>query len=84
MNKLCVVGIGPGNRSGITYEAFQALESADVIIGYTKYISLIDEWFEGKEFLSTPMKKEIERCRLAFQMASEGRFIALVDRKSTV
>lgn len=78
MKKLYVVGIGPGRRSGVTHEALQALESSDTIIGYTKYVSLIEDWLTGKEFISTPMKKEIERCKLAFEIAAKGRVVAMV------
>lgn len=78
MKKLYVVGIGPGRRSGITHEALQALESSDTIIGYTKYVSLIEDWLTGKELISTPMKKEIERCKLAFEIAAKGRVVAMV------
>ena len=35
MNKLYVVGIGPGAYEKMTIEAAQALKNSDVIIGYT-------------------------------------------------
>lgn len=57
MNKLYVVGIGPGAYEKMTIEAANALNNSDVIIGYTVYVDLVKEHFSGKEFLTTPMKK---------------------------
>lgn len=75
---IAVVGIGPGRESMMTNEALQALDSADVIVGYTVYLDLLGERFAGKEFLSTPMKQEAERCRLAFEEAAKGKSVAMV------
>ena len=35
MSKLYVVGIGPGDLNNMTYEAREAIESADTVVGYT-------------------------------------------------
>ena len=75
---IAVVGMGPGRESMMTNEALQALDSADVIVGYTVYLDLLGERFAGKEFLSTPMKQETERCRLAFEEAAKGKSVAMV------
>ena len=65
MNKLYVVGIGPGAYEKMTIEAAEALKKSDVIIGYTVYVDLVREHFPEKEFMTTPMKKEVDRCILA-------------------
>ena len=75
---IAVVGMGPGRESMMTDEALQALDSADVIVGYTVYLDLLGERFAGKESLSTPMKQETERCRLAFEEAAKGKSVAMV------
>ena len=75
---IAVVGMGPGRESMMTNEALQALDSADVIVGYTVYLDLLGERFAGKESLSTPMKQETERCRLAFEEAAKGKSVAMV------
>ena len=75
---IAVVGMGPGRESMMTDEALQALDSADVIVGYTVYLDLLGERFAGKEFQSTPMKQETERCRLAFEEAAKGKSVAMV------
>ncbi len=78
MNTIRIVGMGPGNESMMTQQAIQALESADVIVGYTVYLDLLGEKFRGKEFLSTPMKQEAERCRMCFREAAKGKTVAMV------
>lgn len=78
MNKLYVVGIGPGAYEKMTIEACEALKNSDVIIGYTVYVDLVREHFPGKEFLTTPMKKEVERCVLAFEEAGKGKTVSMI------
>ena len=78
MNKIYVVGIGPGAYEKMTIEAARSLEKCDVIIGYTVYIDLVKDHFPGKTFLSTPMKKEKERCVLAFEEAAKGQEVAMI------
>ena len=72
MNKLYVVGIGPGAYEKMTIEAAEALKKSDVIIGYTVYVDLVREHFPEKEFMTTPMKKEVDRCILAGLMYETG------------
>ena len=75
---IAVVGMGPGMESMMTQQALQALDEADVIVGYTVYLDLLGDRVEGKEFLSTPMKQEAERCRMAFAEAAKGKSVAMV------
>ena len=78
MKLLNVVGIGPGAWNKMTIEAAEALQCSDTIIGYTVYIDLVKEHLPGKEFLSTPMKKEVERCVMAFEEAEKGKTVSMV------
>lgn len=78
MNKLYVVGIGPGEYEQMTIKAIRTLEKSDVIVGYTVYIDLIKAHFGEKEFLSTPMRREKERCVLAFEEARKGKTTAMI------
>lgn len=78
MKKLIVVGIGAGNYDGMTVGAVKALEKADLIVGYTVYCDLVKPYFPDKEFLSTPMMKEIERCRIALEHAAAGELTAMI------
>ena len=78
MNKVYVVGIGPGGEEYMTRQAIAAMERADVLCGYTVYIDLVKPLFPGKECFTTPMTREIERCRWALETARGGRTVALV------
>ena len=78
MNKIYVVGIGPGAYEKMTIEAAEALKNSDVIIGYTVYVDLVKNHFPGKEFLTTPMKKEVERCVMAFDEAMKGKVVSMI------
>ena len=78
MHKLYVVGLGPGGADGMTVRAKNVLQASDVIVGYTVYIDLVRADFPDKEFLSTPMRKEVDRVRLALETAAQGRTVALI------
>lgn len=78
MNKIYVVGIGPGAYEKMTIEAAEALKSSDTIIGYTVYVDLVKEHFPGKTFLTTPMKKEVDRCIMAFEEAQKGHVVSMI------
>ena len=58
MSKIYVIGIGPGAYDQMTGKAIRAMNESDAIIGYTVYVDLVKEYFPGKEFMTTPMKKE--------------------------
>ncbi len=62
----------------MTGKAIQALQDSDVIIGYTVYVDLVKEHFPGKEFMTTPMKKEVDRCVLAFEEAKKGGTVSMI------
>ncbi len=78
MNKLYVVGIGPGSFEDMTIRALNVLNGCDVIIGYTVYVELVRKYFKDAEFLSTPMRKEKERCIMALEQAAKGRRTAVI------
>lgn len=78
MNKLYLVGLGPGERSAMTDAAFAAMENSDVICGYPVYVELIRNYFPDKEFYTTPMRRELERCMWAIDTAESGKTVAMV------
>ena len=78
MSKLYVVGIGPGRPEGMTEQAVLALRESDVIVGYTVYVDLVKERFPDKSFLTTPMRREVERVELALAEAAQGKTVAMV------
>ena len=73
MSRLYVVGIGPGDRETMTGAAVRALTEADLIVGFTTYISLVKAAFAGtldfadKDYFESPMTKETDRCTYALQ-----------------
>lgn len=79
MGKLYAVGFGPGGYEHMTQKAIDVIKTADVVTGYTTYIDILKEYFPEKEFYSTPMKKELDRCRMAVNMANEGKTVAMVS-----
>lgn len=76
--KIYVVGIGPGSLDHMTPYAKAAIEKSDVVVGYTVYVELVKELTRGKEVLSTPMKKEVDRCKIALDAALENKTVAFV------
>lgn len=77
--KVYVVGLGPGGVEQMTKRAHETLAACDVIAGYNVYIDLIKEDYKDKEFLSTGMRKEVERCKLAIEEALKGKTVAMVS-----
>ena len=78
MSTIYVTGLGPGAADQMTIKARKVLEHCPVIIGYTVYIDLIRDQFPDKVFLSTPMRREADRCRMAFEEAEKGQDVAMV------
>ncbi|MBP7840355.1 MAG: precorrin-3B C(17)-methyltransferase [Acidaminococcaceae bacterium] len=77
--KVYVVGLGPGGVEQMTRRAQETLAACDVIAGYNVYIDLIKDDYKDKEFLSTGMRKEVERCKLAIEEALKGKTVAMVS-----
>jgi len=76
---LRIVSIGPGDSRYLAPRAREALEEAEVVVGYSTYMDLLDpDILTGKVLISTGMKKEIERCRAAILCAVEGKATAIV------
>ena len=78
MNKVYVIGMGPGAYEQMTVKAVRTLEKCDVIVGYTVYIELLKEYFPDKRYLTTSMRQEAARCRMAFEEAAKGAVTAMV------
>ena len=75
---LYIVGIGPGSMEGMTLEARDALKRCSIIAGYTVYTDLVKAHYPEKEYYSTPMRREEERCRYVLERADGGLDVALV------
>ena len=73
-----IVGFGPGDRRHMTIEAQEAIESADVIVGYSGYNALMKPLFPDKEYVETGMRGEVKRCEEAVSLAESGKNVALI------
>jgi precorrin-3B C17-methyltransferase len=77
--KIILVGIGPGDKDFICPRALHALEQSDIIAGYKTYIGLIKPLFPGKQFASSGMKKEVDRCVEVLELAETGHTVSLIS-----
>lgn len=77
MGKLYAVGFGPGGYEHMTAKAIDVIKNADIITGYTTYVEMLKKFFPEKEYVATPMTKEMDRCRMAVDLAAEGKTVAM-------
>ena len=80
MGKIIVASIGPGSKEDITSAVLEAVQKADVIVGYKYYFQFIEPFVkEGCECIDTGMKKERERAEQAFQLAEQGKTVVVIS-----
>ncbi|MBL1277039.1 MAG: precorrin-3B C(17)-methyltransferase [Ectothiorhodospiraceae bacterium] len=77
--KILLVGFGPGAKEHMSGRAIEAINEADVVIGYTTYIKLVEDQLEGKVVIKKGMTEEIDRCIEAYEQAQEGKVVALIS-----
>ncbi|WP_297462208.1 precorrin-3B C(17)-methyltransferase [Ferrovum sp.] len=77
--KILMVGFGPGATEHMTYRARAAIAEADVVIGYSTYIKLVQDLLVGKEIIRKGMTEEIDRCVEAYEQACQGKTVALIS-----
>lgn len=74
-----VIGIGPGSKETMTYQAMKAINESDVIVGYKIYINLIKDLIKEKEVVSNGMKQEIDRVKKAIEISKTGKTVAVIS-----
>ncbi len=80
MKRITVIGIGPGSVEDITPAALQAIREADVVVGYRYYFQFVTPYLkDGAQCIDTGMKKERERAQQAFEMAEQGKDVAVIS-----
>ncbi|MFI5266323.1 MAG: precorrin-3B C(17)-methyltransferase [Chloroflexota bacterium] len=77
--ELTVVGIGPGGREQLTYQALGALRRAEVVVGYTLYTDMVREWLPLAKCQALPLGEETGRAQRAIELARAGQRVALVS-----
>ena len=78
--KLLLIGTGPGQLDQITSAAKTAISYADVVIGYSLYIDLIQPLFNpGQIVEKMPITQERQRAERAIELANFGLTVAVVS-----
>jgi len=77
--KIMLVGFGPGDAAHMSFRARAAIAEADVVIGYSTYIKLVEDLLDGKTVIRKGMTEEIDRCLEAWEMAQQGHAVALIS-----
>jgi cobalt-precorrin 5A hydrolase/precorrin-3B C17-methyltransferase len=77
--RLMILGIGPGSAEARTPAVAAALERADEVVGYRRYLDLLGSAVAGKTRHASPLGAEAARARLALDRAAAGRAVALVS-----
>ncbi len=77
--KLAIVGTGPGAAKWMSPEVKAILEDATDFVGYKTYINLVKEFTRGKTVHASDNRVELDRARLALNLATEGKSVVIVS-----
>ncbi len=77
--RLTVLGLGPGGGAWLTPAARAALADATDILGYTTYVNMAGPFRADQRVHGTDNREEMQRARHAFELAAEGRRVAVVS-----
>ncbi len=76
--KLTVVGLGPGSPSQLTPEATAALQGADAVFGYHRYLERVPDIL-GQRRYASDNREEIQRAEQALTCAAGGADVVVVS-----
>ncbi len=79
MNKLYIVGTGPGDLELIAPKAVAAIDASSDLVAYGLYLELLGDICTGKTHHDLPLGEEIGRARLALELAASGKTTALIS-----
>ena len=80
MKQIIIAGIGPGSKEDITPAVLEAVQQANVIVGYKYYFQFIEPYVRKDcECIDTGMKRERERAEMAFMLAEEGKTVVVIS-----
>ncbi|MBP0607164.1 MULTISPECIES: precorrin-3B C(17)-methyltransferase [Burkholderia] len=77
--RLTVLGLGPGGAAWLTPAARAALADSTDILGYTTYVNMAGPFRADQRVHGTDNREEMQRARHAFELAAEGRRVAVVS-----
>jgi len=64
----------------MSFQAADAIRSSDTIVGYGPYVDMLERGLvENKRIITSGMRKEVERCRVALDAAAEGAHVSLIS-----
>lgn len=77
--RITVAGLGPGNIDYMLPVVKNALQKADVVIGYDYYFQFGESLFrEDAELISMPLGKEEARAHKAIEKANEDKYVVVI------
>lgn len=79
MQRLYIIGSGPGGLDYLSPAARAALESCSDLVGHGLYLNLLGPLTEGKIRHKTPMGEELGRATIALDLAAAGQTTALIS-----
>ena len=76
--ELWVAGIGPGDAGTLTPDARAAVEDADHVVGYRRYLDLVAGLLRAQRLHAYDLGEERVRVEKAIRLAAGGERVALV------
>ncbi len=77
--KLTVVGTGPGSKQWMSPEVRATILAATDLVGYHTYLDLVKDLSTGKECHGSDNRVELDRSRLALDLAASGKNVVVVS-----
>jgi len=76
---LAIVGTGPGSAEWMSPQVKHLLQSATDWVGYSTYLDLVEPLRQGQQRHDSDNRVELERAKLALNLAAAGRSVALIS-----
>ena len=77
--KLTVVGTGPGSTQWMSPQVRATILAATDLVGYHTYLDLVKDLSVGKECHGSDNRVELDRSRLALDLAASGKNVVVVS-----
>ncbi|AFL73655.1 precorrin-3B C(17)-methyltransferase [Thiocystis violascens] len=77
--RLAVIGLGPGAADLMAPAVREELDRAQDIVGYTTYVRMAGPFRPDQRLLDSDNRREMDRARLAFELAAQGRHVVVVS-----
>jgi cobalt-precorrin 5A hydrolase / precorrin-3B C17-methyltransferase len=77
--KLTIIGTGPGSKQWMSPQVRDTILSATDLVGYHTYLDLIKDLSIGKECHGSDNRVELDRSRLALDLAASGKNVVVVS-----